>query len=108
MNRKFPCPYCKGDGSWVEPVLDDGSGPTYHCGVCDGEGMIEIGSEKHLEIKRNNPPKDIMWEMIAERSYALDQVIDALEKLPTGGWSERDHLLDVCRKANAYTYEPRR
>jgi hypothetical protein len=102
---KFPCPYCKGQYSWVEPVLDDGSGPTYTCGFCD-EGMIEIGGEKHKEIKRNNPPKDIMWECITELSYALDQVIDALEKLPADGWSDGPHLLQVCKKAREYHYDP--
>ena len=38
-HRKFPCPYCKGAGSWVEPVLDYGEGPSYDCGFCKGEGM---------------------------------------------------------------------
>lgn len=86
--------------------MDDGSGPTCSCGFCDGGGMIVVGSEKHKQIKRENPPKDIMWEMLSERSYALSQVIDALEKLPEGGWSEREHLLRVCRKAQAFVYEP--
>ena len=93
MTKRFPCPYCRGEGSWVEPVLDDGSGPEYNCGFCGGEGMIEVGSEKHLEIKRNNPPKWFMWEQIAELGFALNEVIDALEKLPEGGWSEREYLL---------------
>jgi hypothetical protein len=106
MPKSFPCPYCKGEGEWVEAVLDDGSGPTYHCGFCGGDGMIEVGSEKHMDIKRANPPKDIMWEMLMERGYALDQVIDALEHLPEGGWSEREHLLNVCKKAQAFVYEP--
>jgi hypothetical protein len=106
MPSKFPCPYCKGEGSWVEAVLDDGSGPTYNCGFCDGDGMIEIGSEKHKEIKRHNPPKWFMWELIGELGYALNQVEDALQKLPEGGWSEREHLLSVCRRAREFHYEP--
>lgn len=106
MARKFPCPYCKGEGSWIEAVLDDGSGPEYSCGFCGGDGMIEIGSEKHMELKRNNPPKDIMWEWITELGYALDQVIDALEKLPAEGWSEGSHLLEICKKAREYHYDP--
>jgi hypothetical protein len=68
--RKFPCPYCKGQYSWVEPVLDDGSGPTYECGFCD-EGMIVVGSEKHDEIKRNNPSKEELWARIDDLAYAL-------------------------------------
>lgn len=107
MPRKFPCPYCKGKGTWVEPALDDGSGPEYSCGFCNGEGMIVVGSEKHLEIKRSNPPKDTMWEWIMELGSALDQTIDALEKLPVGGWSEREHILAVCRKAREFHYDPK-
>ena len=106
MPRRFPCPYCKGEGTWVEPVLDDGSGPTYGCGFCDGSGMIEVGSEKHRDIKRNNPPKDIMWEMIAERDCALGKVIDALEHLPADGWSDGPRLLELCRKAKGFFFEP--
>lgn len=108
MSRRFPCPYCKGEGSWVEPVLDDGSGPTVDCGFCGGEGMIEIGSEKHMEIKRQNPPKEFLWEWIGELGQALNTVSDALEKLPEGGWSEREYLLEVCRKAREFHYEPSR
>ena len=103
---KFPCPYCKGDYSWVEPVLDDGSGPTYTCGFCD-EGMIVVGSEKHMQIKANNPPKEFMWEWIGELGSAIDQVIDALEHLPADGWSDGPHLLNVCRKAKSFRYEPK-
>ena len=105
MAKYFPCPYCKGEYSWVEPVLADGSGPTYTCGFCNN-GMIEIGSEKHLEIKRNNPPKWFMWELIEELGFALNEVIDALEKLPEGGWSEREYLLGKCREARDFRYNP--
>jgi hypothetical protein len=51
MSKKFPCPYCKGQGSWVEPVLDCGQGPRYECGFCEGEAMIEINGPKHQRIK---------------------------------------------------------
>ena len=105
MSIKFPCPYCKGKYSWVEPVLDDGSGPEYSCGFCD-EGMIEAGSEKHMEIKRSNPPKEFLFELVGELGFALTQVIDALEKLPEGGWSERTYLLGVCKKAQNFHYDP--
>src|SRR3990167_3920594 len=105
MSQKFPCPYCRGKYSWVEPVLDDGSGPTYTCGFCD-EGMIEVGSDKHLEIKRNNPPTWFLYELVGELGSALGEVIDALEKLPAGGWSERDWLLEVCKKARDFRYDP--
>lgn len=52
--KSFPCPYCKGQGKWVEPVLDNGEGPTYHCGFCKGDGMIEIDGPLHQIIKDNN------------------------------------------------------
>ena len=52
--RKFPCPYCKGQGEWVEPVLDYGEGPRYQCGFCKGDGMIEIDGPLHQIIKDFN------------------------------------------------------
>jgi hypothetical protein len=61
MNKRFPCPYCKGQGSWVEPVLDYGQGPRYDCGVCEGQGMIEINSPRHQLIRsfsEQTKPKD--------------------------------------------------
>lgn len=102
---KFPCPYCKGKYSWVEPVLDDGSGPEYSCGFCD-EGMIEIGSAKHLEIKRANPPKEFLLELVGELRGVLLEVVGSLKKPPEGGWSERERLLASCCKALDFDYEP--
>jgi hypothetical protein len=49
--KAFPCPYCKGQGIWVEPVLDYGQGPMYKCGCCEGKGMIEIDGPIHQKIK---------------------------------------------------------
>ena len=48
----FPCPYCKGQGGEKEVICDDGSGPYYECGYCEGEGMIVIGGEIHLRRKK--------------------------------------------------------
>jgi hypothetical protein len=50
MAKSFPCWVCKGEGTWVEPVLDYGQGPTESCNYCNGEGMIEIGGKRHREI----------------------------------------------------------
>ena len=58
MTKKFPCPYCKGAGTWVEPVLNYGEGPEYTCGFCEGEAMIEIGGEKHRQIKEMGQHKN--------------------------------------------------
>jgi hypothetical protein len=49
--RKFPCPYCKGSGGELDVILDDGTGPWYDCGVCNGDGMIVIGGPVHLRMK---------------------------------------------------------
>lgn len=35
------CPMCGGIGETIEPILDDGSGPTEHCGYCNGTGKIK-------------------------------------------------------------------
>ncbi len=50
--RRFPCPYCKGEGTWIEVVIEEtGQGPQYECGGCDGEGTIEINGPIHQRIK---------------------------------------------------------
>lgn len=51
MNKRFPCPYCKGQGTWIEPVTDEGEGPMYECGCCEGQGMIEVDGPIHQKIK---------------------------------------------------------
>ena len=38
--RQYQCPWCNGYGGEVEPVLDDGTGPWYICGYCDGKGTM--------------------------------------------------------------------
>ena len=54
MAKSFPCPYCKGQGEWVEVVIEEtGEGPSYKCGHCHGLGMIEIGGPIHQEMKVN-------------------------------------------------------
>lgn len=50
MRKTFPCWVCGAKGTWVEPVTDEGQGPTESCGYCEGEGMIEIGGEIHRRI----------------------------------------------------------
>ena len=50
MSKSFPCPFCRGAGTWVEPVLDYGQGPSYECGACEGHGMIEIGGAIHRKL----------------------------------------------------------
>lgn len=40
MPRKLICQECSGRGGEVEPVLEDGSGPYYECGFCEGTGFV--------------------------------------------------------------------
>ena len=40
--RPFVCPCCDGDGGDFEPETDEGYGPTYECGFCDGKGFVSI------------------------------------------------------------------
>jgi hypothetical protein len=72
MKKSFPCPICKGKGSWIEPVTDEGQGPMEHCGYCDSFGIIEIGGLIHrrivseklaLEIIKFAKPKKELWEV---------------------------------------------
>lgn len=37
---KLFCQDCGGAGGEIEPVLDDGSGPFYICGFCEGLGIV--------------------------------------------------------------------
>ena len=51
----FPCPYCKGEGTWIEVVIPEtGEGPTESCGVCNGTGFIGINSPEHRSIQYNH------------------------------------------------------
>lgn len=50
MSKKFPCPFCKGQGGYIDVVLDFGQGPYYECGICKGEGMIVIDGPIHKEL----------------------------------------------------------
>ena len=34
------CQDCMGAGGAMEPILDDGSGPWYDCGWCEGTGFV--------------------------------------------------------------------
>lgn len=35
---RLVCQECRGEGGWTEPLLDDGTGPRYSCGYCEGLG----------------------------------------------------------------------
>ena len=39
-SEKLVCQECRGAGSYVEPCLDYGEGPSYNCGWCGGTGYV--------------------------------------------------------------------
>lgn len=40
MPNKLICQDCKGAGGDSERTLDDGTGPWYECGWCEGTGLL--------------------------------------------------------------------
>ena len=40
MPKKLSCQECHGYGGETEVVLDDGTGPYYECGWCEGTGFV--------------------------------------------------------------------
>jgi hypothetical protein len=34
------CQACGGAGGWTEVLLDDGTGPSFVCGFCEGGGYV--------------------------------------------------------------------
>lgn len=71
MAKYFPCPVCKGRGSWPGEYEHDSVdgvsfsvqiSPDEECGYCNGDGMIEIGGEIHQRIKMWKL-KNLMYDM---------------------------------------------
>jgi len=40
MKKKLTCQDCRGEGGYKEVILDDGSGPWFECGWCEGTGLV--------------------------------------------------------------------
>lgn len=75
MSKHFPCWVCEGKGTWVEPVLDDGSGPTEYCGFCEGKGLIEIGGKRHREITAESLAlKIIRFKKPKKEDWTIDEL----------------------------------
>lgn len=54
MTKKLICQDCGGTGGYTEPVLDDGSGPWFNCGWCEGTGKLTPWLRgQWLKFKRN-------------------------------------------------------
>ena len=43
------CPDCKGKGGYTDVILDDGTGPYYPCGFCDG-GYMNVYKKVYWKI----------------------------------------------------------
>lgn len=112
IGNKFPCPYCKGQGSFDNFCLD-GMCDSYKCGFCEGDAIIEVGSATHKELLINAMelkldvlrPKGDMH--LRPRAHAL--IRDTLAKavdytLIESYWVSTDiHFCNVCEKE--YTHE---
>jgi hypothetical protein len=54
-SRKLTCQDCGGAGGYKEPILDDGTGPWFECGWCEGTGYITPhGRGVWLRFKRDD------------------------------------------------------
>ena len=75
MKKYFPCWVCKGEGTWIEPVTDEGYGPTASCGYCEGEGLIEIGGKIHQRITAENlAQKIIHFKQPAKEEWTMKEL----------------------------------
>lgn len=79
--RTFPCPYCKGDYQDTDYI----DGYTVVLGECDActYGLIEVGSEQHMKIKRNSATRKALELFGGYRAYspsefrAIGEIIQA-------------------------------
>ena len=42
MILQVKCPCCNGEGGEHDIITDDGQGPYYECGFCNGNGTVAI------------------------------------------------------------------
>ena len=66
------CPDCKGERGQKEVILDDGSGPWYDCGFCNGTGYVNVF--RKLRWK----PFFVYWENQAKkrRKKELEELLE--------------------------------
>ncbi len=90
MKKTFPCPYCTRLGESSEEqgdMIDVGDSSTgslmlqvsanTFCSGCDGDGFIEVGSEKHFSIKCNSAVSMIVKIFDNALDYLPDKEHDA-------------------------------
>lgn len=41
LPKLLSCQECCGSGGFKEVILDDGSGPWFECGWCEGTGLLD-------------------------------------------------------------------
>lgn len=91
--RKFPCPYCKGQGGEIEIVIEETrEGPYYDCGICEGQGMIPIGGRIHQMIKDwkdygRPTAKERLQKKDNHRQHSNED--ECLDQDPAGGYEGR-------------------
>ena len=57
-NLLTQCPDCKGEGGYKEIICDDGTGPWYDCGFCDGKGFMNVFKKIYILILLAGYEKD--------------------------------------------------
>jgi hypothetical protein len=61
----FECPCCHGKGGETDIITDEGQGPFYPCGLCDGNGKLNIFKKLYfLAVLKK-------WEREARKSKKL-------------------------------------
>jgi hypothetical protein len=61
IKRIDECPDCHGEGGYTEVITDDGMGPHYTCGFCNGKGTMNVFRKLYLLALFK------IWELHAER-----------------------------------------
>lgn len=71
--KDFPCPWCKGQGSFFEDQIDwyEIRNP---CSACGGEGFIEVGSKLHADLAKGS-----VMDRIGEMSESWPEVVSETE-----------------------------
>jgi DnaJ-class molecular chaperone len=57
IDKICECPDCHGEGGYTEVITDDGRGPRYTCGFCNGKGTMNIFRKLYFLILLNKERK---------------------------------------------------
>jgi hypothetical protein len=50
IRKLYECPDCHGEGGYTEVITDDGMGPHYTCGFCNGKGTMNVFKRIYLLV----------------------------------------------------------